>query len=199
MKLSSITCVPVLLAISLVGCADNTKPASDPSMEPSRVPPPGTPVVTSTNADAPVTTTTTPTNTAPPATWTTGTNATAPRTPSTTTAQPPAPASANAQPAPSTVADNTAMNTRDRSPSAVTPMDQGNSMADIKITQQIRQSVIGDSNMSFNAKNVKIITKDAHVVLRGTVNTISERQAIEAKAKAAAGVVDVSNLIDVKK
>jgi hyperosmotically inducible protein len=109
------------------------------------------------------------------------------------------PAPANGQTAPSTDADNTAMNTRDRSPSALTPMDQGNSMTDIKITQKIRQSVVGDSTMSFNAKNVKIITKDAHVVLRGTVNTMAERQAIEAKAKATAGVADVNNQIDVKK
>ncbi len=183
MKLSSLSCAPVLVAMVLMGCADNTRPAESPSMEAHRTSAtPTTPA--STNAEAPM----------PVATTTTAT-----MTPTTTATPTVVPAPANGQTPPSNDADNTAMNTRDRSAALMTPMDQGNSISDIKITQKIRQSVMGDPSMSFNAKNVKIITKDAHVVLRGVVNTISERQAIEAKAKAAPGVVDVSNQIDVKK
>ena len=51
----------------------------------------------------------------------------------------------------------------------VTPLDQGNDKRDLEITQQIRKSVMDDSTLSFTAKNVKIITKDGHVTLRGPV------------------------------
>ena len=46
--------------------------------------------------------------------------------------------------APSTDADNTRVNTRDRSSAALTPMDQGGSAADLKITQQIRQDLMSE-------------------------------------------------------
>lgn len=104
------------------------------------------------------------------------------------------PSSANAAAAPSdrssapnTAADNSKVNTRDRSSAALTPMDQGSSEADRKITQQIRQDLMKDKSLSFTAKNVKIITINGKVTLRGPVKSEAERSAIEAAARRAAG------------
>ena len=95
-------------------------------------------------------------------------------------------------------ADNTRVNTRDRSGANVTPMDQGNNATDLKITQTIRKSVMADDTLSFMAKNVKIITMGSKVVLRGPVKNAQERASIEAKARATAGVTDVDDQLEVK-
>jgi len=94
--------------------------------------------------------------------------------------------------------DNTAVNERDRNSSALTPMDQGNSESDRKITQQIRKSVIGDKSLSFTAKNVKIITKNGMVTLRGPVKSDAEKASIDASARQAAGD-HIDNQLEVKK
>jgi hypothetical protein len=95
--------------------------------------------------------------------------------------------------------DNTKVNERDRSSNALTPMDQGNSESDLKLTQSIRRAVMADKALSFTAKNVKIITKDGKVTLRGPVKTAEERAAIEADARNAAGSASIDNQIEVKK
>ncbi len=89
--------------------------------------------------------------------------------------------------APNTDADNSRVNTRDRSSAALTPMDQGGSEADRKITQQIRQDLMKDKSLSFTAKNVKVITINGKVTLRGPVKSEAERSSIEAAARRAAG------------
>jgi len=94
-----------------------------------------------------------------------------------------APADRSAQ----TDADNSRVNKRDKNDAALTPMDQGGSEADRKLTQQIRQELMKDKNLSFTAKNVKIITINGKVTLRGPVKTEAERTAIEAAARRAAG------------
>jgi len=94
--------------------------------------------------------------------------------------------------------DNSRVNARDKNAAALTPMDQGTSESDRKITQQIRQSVVKDGSLSFTAKNVKIITINGKVTLRGPVKTAAERTAIEAAAKNVAGVGQVDNQLDVK-
>jgi hyperosmotically inducible periplasmic protein len=98
-----------------------------------------------------------------------------------------------------TAPDNTARNERDRSSSAVTPMDQGQGQSDLDITQKIRQAVMKDSSLSFTSKNVKIITKDGKVTLRGTVPSYEERLAIEDAARKVAGAPNVESEIEVKK
>jgi len=90
-------------------------------------------------------------------------------------------------PAPNTDADNTRKNERDRSSAALTPMDQGGSASDRAITQQIRKDLMNDKSLSFTAKNVKVITIDGKVTLRGPVKSEAERTAIEAAARRAAG------------
>jgi hyperosmotically inducible periplasmic protein len=98
-----------------------------------------------------------------------------------------------------TAPDNTKVNERDRNTAAPTPLDQGQNETDLKITQQIRQAVMADGTLSFTAKNVKIITQNGKVTLRGPVNTAQERGAIEAAARKIAGAAQVDNQIEVKK
>ena len=94
-------------------------------------------------------------------------------------------------------ADNTDKNERDRSGSALTPGDQGSSEADRTITQQIRQGVVKDDALSVTAKNVKIITVEGVVTLRGPVKTAEEKSAISNIAQAASGVKKVDNQLEV--
>lgn len=100
---------------------------------------------------------------------------------------------------PGTQPDNTKVNERDRDNTTLTPMDQRNNETDLKVTQQIRQAVMADDSLSFTAKNVKIITQNGKVTLRGPVKTAEERNAIEAAARKVAGVTQVDNQIEVKK
>src|SRR5262245_41669991 len=64
-------------------------------------------------------------------------------------------------------ADNSGRNVRDRGDKTLTPMDQGGSEADRTITQDIRKAVVANDHFSTDAKNVKIITVDGVVTLRG--------------------------------
>lgn len=100
---------------------------------------------------------------------------------------------------PDVAPDNTKVNERDKSSTALTPLDQSNSKTDLKITQQIRQAVMADGTLSFTAKNVKIITQGGKVTLRGPVNSEQERSNIEAAARKVAGVAQVDNQLEVKK
>lgn len=102
-------------------------------------------------------------------------------------------------PAPPSAPDNSRVNARDRSGDTLTPVDQGGSEADRKLTQQVRQAVMQDSSLSFAAKNIKIITVNGKVTLRGPVKTEQERAAIDAAAKRIAGASQVENLLELKK
>jgi hyperosmotically inducible protein len=94
--------------------------------------------------------------------------------------------------------DNTAVNQRDRSGETETSGDQSNNAADLKITQAIRQALMKDSELSMTAKNVKIITNDGQVTLRGPVKTAQEKAKIDKLAKSAAGGAKIDDQLDVK-
>src|SRR4029453_17034337 len=87
-----------------------------------------------------------------------------------------------------TDADNTARNERDRNTAAQTSGDQAENEADREISASIRRAVVKDDSLSMNAHNVKIITSNGVVTLRGPVKSETERAAVEAKAKQVAGV-----------
>jgi osmotically-inducible protein OsmY len=95
-------------------------------------------------------------------------------------------------------ADNTAKNERDRSGETQTSGDQSNSPADLKITQAIRQALMKDSELSTTAKNIKVITTNGHVTLRGPVKTAQEKAKIDQLAKSAAGGAHIDDQLDVK-
>jgi uncharacterized protein YrrD len=102
------------------------------------------------------------------------------------------------QPYFTTDADDTARNVRDREDRTLTPLDQGNSQADIDITAQIRKEIIAAKDMSVNARNVKIITVNGHVTLRGPVNTAEEKRLIGEIANRIARSENVDNQLEVK-
>ena len=92
---------------------------------------------------------------------------------------------------------NTGVNVRDRDNSAKTPFDQNENRKDIDITANIRKRVV-DSEMSVNAQNVKIITQDGKVTLRGPVKSADEKKQIEKLAQEVAGAANVDNQLEVQ-
>jgi len=95
-------------------------------------------------------------------------------------------------------ADNTARNERDRNAGTQVPTDQAENEADREISANVRKAVVADDSLSMNAQNIKIVTSNGNVTLRGPVKTDREKEAIEAKAKQVTGVHSVTNLLEVE-
>jgi len=162
-----------LAALALAGCTqDNTnRPAANSNSQPAA----------NNNQNKPVTTQKpavgageTPATSAAPNT----------RTSTTTTNEPKRP-------------DNTGVNERDRDNKTVLPTDQGNNQADVDRTAEIRREVLKIENLSVNGRNVKIITNNGKVMLRGPVASDSELKAIEDVANRIAGKDNVTNALEV--
>lgn len=96
-----------------------------------------------------------------------------------------------------TAPDNSGKNVRDRDNQTTTAGDQSESEADRTISQNIRQSLTSDESLSTNGKNVKVITIDGKVTLRGPVKSDQEKAAIAAKAQQVAGVKNVDNQLEI--
>ena len=95
-------------------------------------------------------------------------------------------------------ADNTRMNQRDRDASQPTADQQKENRSDRDITQQVRRAIVKDKSLSTYAHNVKIITQNGQVTLKGPVRSEDEKRAIEAKAAEVAGDGKVTSELDVK-
>lgn len=96
-----------------------------------------------------------------------------------------------------TAPDNTSVNKRDRNTQTLTPLDQSNTKADTDITQAVRKSIMNEQ-LSMNAKNIKIITQNGEVTLRGPVDSSAERNKIVELANAVPGIRSVNNQLEVK-
>jgi osmotically-inducible protein OsmY len=94
-------------------------------------------------------------------------------------------------------ADNTGRNERDRSGDTRTPGDQSSKEPDMQITQNIRKAIVADKDLSTNAHNVKIVTVDGAVTLRGPVASTEEKARIDREARAVAGVKKVDNQLEI--
>ena len=94
---------------------------------------------------------------------------------------------------PAPAADNTKAN-KDGGKTADQQKENKN---DREITRQIRKALVADKSLSTYAHNVKVITTDGTVTLRGPVRSGDEKSSIEAKAKAIAGVNEVKNELTV--
>ncbi len=94
--------------------------------------------------------------------------------------------------------DNSKKNKRDRDDNNLTPMDQGGSAADTKLTKDIRRAITQRKGMSTSGKNVKIITLDGVVTLRGPVASAEEKQLINDIAGKIAGATKVKDQLEVK-
>ncbi len=93
--------------------------------------------------------------------------------------------------------DNSGRNVRDRNEQVKTATDQSETEADRTISQSIREAITADDSLSTNGKNVKIITIDGTVTLRGPVKSEKEKSAIAAKAQQTAGVKNVDNQLEI--
>jgi hyperosmotically inducible periplasmic protein len=91
--------------------------------------------------------------------------------------------------------DNTRANKND---TAVTADSQKANHGDRYLTQQIRKSVIADKSLSTYGHNVKIISQNGTVTLKGPVRSDDERKSIVAKAEQIAGPGKVTDQLTVK-
>lgn len=96
-------------------------------------------------------------------------------------------------------ADNSALNRRDREGGTLTPLDQGGSKDEADVTARIRQAVMDREGLSVTAQNVKIVTAEGLVTLRGPVNSEEERRLIGEIAAAAYPSGRVDNQLEVKR
>ena len=86
--------------------------------------------------------------------------------------------------------DNSAVNKRDRDPGAVTADQQKMNETDRKLVADIRKAVMADKSLSTYAHNVKIVSQDGVVTLKGPVRSQEEEQAVMAKAMEITGSRD---------
>lgn len=96
-----------------------------------------------------------------------------------------------AQASPPAAPDNSAVNVRDRAPGAMTAGQQSNAESDLELTREIRRAVVQDHSLSMLAHNVKIVSANGSVTLRGPVKSEEEKTAIASKAQAIAGASKV--------
>jgi hyperosmotically inducible protein len=92
--------------------------------------------------------------------------------------------------------ENTERNVRDKDDKTLTPEDQKENESDINITAAIRQAVVGNESLSVNAHNVKIITRNGVVTLRGPVENEAENLKLQDIAKHTPGVLQVNNQLE---
>ncbi len=92
--------------------------------------------------------------------------------------------------------DNTGKNERDRDMDTRTPEDQDGEM-DREITQAVRKGVVDEYGVTTSAANVKIVTVDGVVTLRGPVDSESEKKAIGTIAEQVERVKRVDNQLEV--
>jgi hyperosmotically inducible periplasmic protein len=94
--------------------------------------------------------------------------------------------------------DNTKVNKRDRSQNAVTADQQKENKSDRELTQAIRKAVVADKSLSTYGHNVKIVTVNGAVTLKGPVHSQEEKRSIVSKAEEVAGKNNVKDELSVK-
>lgn len=88
-------------------------------------------------------------------------------------------------------------NTKTNKNSSPTADQQKMNPADREISKKIRMAIQQDKSISVYAHNIKVITQDGKVTLKGPVRSEEEKASIASKAVAVAGETNVSNQIDV--
>src|ERR1700727_2400485 len=97
------------------------------------------------------------------------------------------------QPAP----DNTKTNQGDQNTGAMTADHQKMNPADRQTSQQIRSAIVKDKTLSTYSHNIKIITQDGKVTLKGPVRSDDDKTSLEAKAVAVAGAGNVTHQLEI--
>jgi osmotically-inducible protein OsmY len=93
--------------------------------------------------------------------------------------------------------DNTKINQRDRSADSPTADQQKMNPSDHETTKQIRRAIEKDKSISTYGHNVKVITENGMVTLKGPVRSEEEKKAIAAKAAEIAGPDKVTDELEV--
>lgn len=86
--------------------------------------------------------------------------------------------------------DNSKTNQRDRNPNEPTADQQKSNKSDREVTRAIRRALVKDKSLSTYAHNIKVITENGVVTLKGPVRTQEEKQSVEAKAAEVVGAPD---------
>lgn len=94
--------------------------------------------------------------------------------------------------------DNTRTNTRDRASNQPTADQAKNNKSDREMMREIRKSVLDDKSLSTYGHNVKIISQNGKVTLKGVVRSDEERHSITSKAEQVAGAGNVTDDLSVK-
>lgn len=93
--------------------------------------------------------------------------------------------------------DNSRVNQRDRSDKTLTPLNQGNNEADLETTRRIRKALNDNPALSTTAKNIKVITTNGKVTLRGPVASEGEKQQVN-QILQQQGITSVDNQLEIK-
>ena len=93
--------------------------------------------------------------------------------------------------------DNSKNNQQDQNTDRPTADQQRENGADRQLNKQIRQSIMEDKSLSTYAHNVKIISQDGQVTLRGPVRSKEEKRIVESKAAEIAGAGKVTSELQV--
>jgi hyperosmotically inducible periplasmic protein len=94
-----------------------------------------------------------------------------------------------------TAPDNSARNKNH----TTTADQQPENKSDLEITRDIREAIVADKSLSTYAHNVKIITQNGAVTLRGPVHSVEEKHTVASKAADVVGGPNkVTNQLTVK-
>ena len=108
------------------------------------------------------------------------------------------PAGDSAQEPATSQPDNTKMNKRDRNTNEPTADQQKNNRSDLDMTKEIRRAIENDKSLSTYAHNVKVVTQNGMVTLKGPVRSEEEKKAVESKAAQVAGEQNVTSQLEIK-
>jgi osmotically-inducible protein OsmY len=80
----------------------------------------------------------------------------------------------------------------------ITAGDQSLTQKDTELTSKIRRDLLASTNLSTDGKNIKIISQEGKVTLKGEVDTRWEKEWIEKTATRDAGPNNVTSELTVK-
>ena len=98
---------------------------------------------------------------------------------------------------PQTRGDNSEVNQRDRNAAEPTADQQKENRSDRELAKEIRKSLVGDKSLSTYAHNIKVISQDGKVTLKGPVRSEEEKSTVLSKAAQVAGKANISDDITV--
>ncbi len=93
--------------------------------------------------------------------------------------------------------DNSKVNKRDDSVTNPAADQQSNDKQDVELTRKIRRALTQNNSLSTYAHNIKIITMNGEVILKGPVRSVEEKRIAEAEAIKVAGAAHVKSELEI--